>query len=52
MKKKTWGFLAAGMAGVMGLALYKKYHPYMMHDIKESVKMMSKNAAKSIEDMM
>jgi len=52
MKKRTWGYLVAGMAGAAGLALYKKYHPYMMHDIKASVNKMSKNVTKSIEDMM
>ena len=52
MKKKTWGYLVAGAAGMAGLALYKKYHPDMMHDIKMSVSKMSKNATKSIEDMM
>ena len=52
MKKKTWGYLAAGAAGMGALFLYKKYHPNMMHDIKCSVSKMSKNAAKSIEDMI
>jgi len=52
MKKKTWGYLVAGVTGIGALALYKKYHPNMMHDIKCSVSKMSKNATKSIEDMM
>lgn len=52
MKKRTWGYLAAGLMGATAIALYKKNHPYMMHDIKESVSQMSKNAAKSIENMM
>ena len=52
MKKRTWGYLAAGAAGMGALFLYKKYNPNMMHDIKCSVSKMSKNAARSIEDMM
>ena len=52
MKKRTWGYLVAGAAGATALALYKKYHPDMMHDIKMSVSKMSRNATKSIEDMM
>ena len=50
--KKTWKFLVAGALGVGAVALYKKYNPDMMHDIKASVNKMSKNATKSIENMM
>lgn len=50
--KKTWKYLVAGAAGVAAVALYKKYNPDMMTDIKRSVNKMSKNATKSIENMM
>lgn len=50
--KKTWKYLMAGVAGATAVALYKKYSPEVMHDIKKSVNNMSKNAAKSIENMM
>lgn len=50
--KKTWKYLVAGAAGITAVALYKKYNPDMMQDIKNSVNKMSKNATKSIENMM
>lgn len=50
--KKTWKYLVAGVVGAGAVALYKKYSPEMMHDIKKSVSKMSKNATKSIENMM
>ena len=49
---KTWKYLVAGVMGAGAFALYKKYSPEMMHDIKKSVNKMSKNATKSIENMM
>lgn len=50
--KKTWKYVALGAAGIGAVALYKKYNPDMMRDIKKSVNQMSKNATKSIENMM
>lgn len=50
--KKTWKYLVAGAMGAMAVGLYKKYSPEVMHDIKMSVNKMSKNATKSIENMM
>ncbi len=50
--KKTWKYLVAGATAVGALALYKKYNPDMVQDIKRSVSKMSKNATKSIENMM
>ncbi len=50
--KKTWKYLVAGAMGIGAIALYKKYNPDMIEDIKASVSKMSKNATKSIENMM
>ncbi len=50
--KKTWMYLIAGAMGIGAIALYKKYNPNMMNDIKKSVNKMSKDAINSIENMM
>ncbi len=50
--KNAWKYLVVGAAGVGAVALYKKYNPDMVQDIKKSVNKMSKNATKSIENMM
>lgn len=49
---KAWKYLVVGAAGIGAVALYKRYNPDMMQDIKKSVNKMSKNATKSIENMM
>ena len=50
--KNARKYLVVGAAGVGAVALYKKYNPDMVQDIKKSVNKMSKNATKSIENMM
>lgn len=50
--KNTWKYLVAGALGAVAVGAYKKYSPVMMHDIKKSVTKMSRNATKSIENMM
>lgn len=45
-------YLIGAAAGAGMYALYKKYSPNMMYDIKKSVKKMSRDASKSIENMM
>lgn len=51
MKVKT-GFLLGAMTGMGILALYNKYGSDMMCDMKQTVKKMSKDASKNIENMM
>ncbi len=50
--KKTSSFLLGAAAGMVSLALYQKYSPDMMKGIKRSVNKMSREASKSIENMM
>lgn len=54
MKKSMKILLGTAIAGagVGAYALYKKYNPNMMNDIKRSVNKMSREASKSIENMM
>jgi len=50
--KNSTRFLLGAAAGAGMLALYKKYSPTVMNDIKRSVNKMSREASKSIENMM
>ena len=50
--KKTTKYLMAMGAGMGMYALYKKYSPDMMKEIKNSVSKMKRDADKSIEKMM
>ena len=40
--KNAWKYLVVGAAGVGAVALYKKYNPDMVQDIKKSVKALLK----------
>ena len=51
MKKSTKFLLGAAM-GMGVFALYKKYNPNVMMEIKNSVDKMSREASKNIENMM
>ena len=51
MKKSTRFLLGAAM-GMGVLALYQKYNPKLMMEIKNSVNKMSREASKNIENMM
>lgn len=51
MKKSTKFLLGAAM-GMGAFALYKKYNPNVMMEIKNSVNKMSREASKNIENMM
>ena len=50
--KSSTKYLMAAMAGAGAYMLYKKYNPIMMKDIKNSINKMSREASKSIENMM
>lgn len=50
--KKTSGFLLGAAVGMASLALYQKYSPDMMRELKKTVNKMSKEANKCINDMM
>lgn len=50
--KKTTKYMIASAAGIGAFLLYKKYNPNMMNEIKNSVSKMSREASKSIENMM
>ena len=50
--KISMKYLIGAAAGIGMYTLYKKYSPEMMCDLKKSVKKMSKDASKSIENMM
>ena len=50
--KKSTKYLIGAVAGIGAFALYKKYNPNMMNEIKNSVSKMSREASKSIENMM
>ncbi len=50
--KNTMKYLIGAAAGIGVYSLYKKYTPNMMSDIKNSVSKMSREASKSIENMM
>lgn len=45
-------YLIGAAAGIGMYAIYKKYGSSMMNDIKHSVNKMSREASKSIENMM
>ena len=51
MKKSTKFLLGAAM-GMGAFALYKKYNPNVMMEIRNSVNKMSREASKNIENMM
>lgn len=50
--KKCMMYLMAAAAGAGAYMLYKKCNPDLMNDIKRSVDRMSRDASKSIENMM
>ena len=50
--KSSTKYLMAAMAGAGAYMLYKKYNPIMMMDLKNSINKMSREASKSIENMM
>ena len=50
--KKSTKFLLGAAAGIGIFALYKKYNPNLMMEIKNSVNKMSREASKNIENMM
>lgn len=49
---KTFKLLLGAAAGYGAWAVYKKFNPDATKDIKNSISKMSKNATKSIENMM
>lgn len=49
---KTFKVLLGVAAGYGAWSAYKKINPDASHDIKNSISKMSKNATKSIENMM
>ncbi len=50
--KKTTKYLMAMGAGMGMYALYKKYKPNMMNELKNSVNRMKYSTEKSIDNMM
>jgi len=50
--KKSWKYLVGASLGIGAYALYMRYNHQMMHGLKNSIDKMSKNATKSIENMM
>ena len=50
--KSSTKYLMAALAGAGAYILYKKYNPIMMMDLKNSINKMSREASKSIENMM
>lgn len=50
--KNTFKYLVAGMAMYGAYSLYNKMNPKMMRSIKNSVNKMTREASKSIENMM
>ena len=50
--KNTMKYLIGAAAGMGAYALYDKYGSNMMKSIKKSVNKMSREASKSIENMM
>lgn len=49
---KAWKLMALVGIGYASWAIYKKYNPECVHDIKTTVDKISKKAMKSVENMM